>query len=296
MEKLIKSLIAFFIVSLSCVSFTGCNDDDKLKREPNDYEQQFIGETWEFVKLDRDGDYWYAKTPRKFTFTGEILGNGNLGFILAIDGFTTGVNGINFWCIDDEGRIDMCEDQIIYKHYGEEAQDDVVSQLPDLRAKIIKHYPDELILGVLWAHSGDKELFYYKRVPTPSNLWSDDNSSGNNGGDDNYNEGDNSGGSSSGSESGYEEPEIGFDDFTATKNSLTVDFRIYNSDKAGVTSATIKYGTSSPSKSVTATVTGTRVRARISGLKAGTSYYVNCTVRGKGGSATSETVTCITNF
>jgi hypothetical protein len=108
-----------------------------------------------------------------------------------------------------------------------------------------------------------------------------------------------SGGSSSGGSSGssYEKPDIGFYDFTATKTSLKVQYQIYNKDEAKVSSAKIYYGTSSnPSTSKTATVSGRIITANISGLKAGTTYYVKCTATGKGGSSTTSVTKCITNY
>jgi hypothetical protein len=120
----------------------------------------------------------------------------------------------------------------------------------------------------------------------------------------NYSDTDNTGsGSSGGSSSGgsggtsYEKPDIGFYDFTATKTSLKVQYQIYNKDEAKVTSAKIYYRTSSnPSTSKTATIAGRIITANISGLKAGTTYYVKCTATGKGGSTTTSVTKCITNY
>ena len=42
-----------------------------------------------------------------------------------------------------------------------------------------------------------------------------------------------------------EKPDIGFYDFTATKTSVTVTYKIYNKDEAKVSDAKIYYGTSS---------------------------------------------------
>lgn len=111
----------------------------------------------------------------------------------------------------------------------------------------------------------------------------------------------NTGGSDSDNTGGgtttYEKPELGFYDFTATKTSLKVRYKIFNKDEAKVTSAKIYYGTSSnPSSSVTATVSGVLITANISGLKAGTIYYVKCSATGKGGTTTTTTTECITNY
>ena len=112
--------------------------------------------------------------------------------------------------------------------------------------------------------------------------------SGGNGGEDDPDSG--SGGS-------YEKPDVGFYDFTATRSSLKVQYKIYNKEEAGLTSARIYYGTSSnPTASKSATVSGVLITANITGLKAGTTYYVKCVATGKGGTTTTEVTKCITNY
>jgi len=104
-------------------------------------------------------------------------------------------------------------------------------------------------------------------------------------------------GGGGGGNTGYEKPDIGFYDFTATKTSLKVQYKIYNKDEAKVSSAKIYYGTSSnPSLSKSATVSGVLITANITGLKAGTVYYVKCVATGKGGTTTSSVTKCITNY
>lgn len=115
-----------------------------------------------------------------------------------------------------------------------------------------------------------------------------------NGGDNGGSSGGNSGGGSGGGSS-YEAPDIGFYDYTAYTTSLKVEFQIFNPKEANVSRATVYYGTSSPSRSAGATVSGRMITARISGLKKGTIYYVKCVASGPGGSTTSETVRCMTN-
>ena len=108
---------------------------------------------------------------------------------------------------------------------------------------------------------------------------------------------DNSNGNSGGNLITTEKPEVGFYDFTATKTSLKVQYKIYNKDEAGVKSAKIYYGTNSnPTTSKTASVSGTMITANITGLKAGTTYYVKCSVTGETGTTTTEVTKCITNY
>lgn len=100
-----------------------------------------------------------------------------------------------------------------------------------------------------------------------------------------------------GSTTTYEKPDIGFYDFTATRTSLKVQYKIFNKEEANVTSAKIYYGTSSnTSSSVKATVSGVLITANISGLKTGTTYYVKCSATGKSGTTTTSTTKCITNY
>ena len=99
-----------------------------------------------------------------------------------------------------------------------------------------------------------------------------------------------------GSTSTPEKPEIGLEDYTCYTTSITVKYRIYNQDKAKVTSAKGYYGTSSASKSVSASVSGSLITIRITGLKKGTTYYVKCSATGKGGTTTSETTKLITDY
>ncbi len=116
------------------------------------------------------------------------------------------------------------------------------------------------------------------------------NVGGNGNGSDNGDNGDNS-------SSSYEKPDVGFYDFTATKTSLKVQYKIYNKEEAQVRSAKIYYGTSSnPSSVKSASVSGTMITANISGLKAGTTYYVKCVATGRGGTSTTSTTRCTTNY
>ena len=117
--------------------------------------------------------------------------------------------------------------------------------------------------------------------------WDEDNGKGN----------DNTSGGSTGGSTSYEKPDIAFNDFTAYQTKLKVVYKIYNKDKAKVTSAKVYYGTSSnPTKSVTATVAGVLITANISGLTKGTTYYVKCVATGKGGTTTTGTTKVITNY
>ena len=141
--------------------------------------------------------------------------------------------------------------------------------------------------GRLYAQFDNKRYVFYSFGQKPS--------SGSNNDDGNSNGGDTGGGSTGGSTS-YEKPNIAFNDFTAYQTKLKIVYKIYNKDKAKVTSAKVYYGTSSnPTKSVSASVAGVLITANISGLKKGTTYYVKCVATGKGGTTTTGTTKVITN-
>jgi len=107
--------------------------------------------------------------------------------------------------------------------------------------------------------------------------------------DSNGNNNNNNGGSGSSTD---EPPYVISYDFSATKTSITVKFMCNERP----TSATVKYGTSSPSRSTSSSIIGKQVTATVSGLKSGTKYYFNCTVKNSYGSSTSDTFTAITNY
>lgn len=95
----------------------------------------------------------------------------------------------------------------------------------------------------------------------------------------------------------YEKPDIGFYDYTPDKTSVKVQYKIYNKDEAKVSSAKIYYGTTTnPTASKSATVSGVMITANLTGLKAGTQYYVKCVATGKGGTTTTSVTKVMTNY
>lgn len=103
--------------------------------------------------------------------------------------------------------------------------------------------------------------------------------------------------SSGGGGSLSEKPDIGFYDFTATRSSLNVQYKIYNSDDCKVANAKIYYGISSnPSTTKSATINGVLITVNITGLKAGTTYYVKCEATNSAGSTITDVTKCITNY
>lgn len=114
---------------------------------------------------------------------------------------------------------------------------------------------------------------------------------------DESNDGDSTGDDDKDESNSYEKPDVGFYDFTATKSSLKVLYKVYNKNDTDISSAKVYYGTSSnPTTYKIASLSGTLITANITGLKSGTTYYVKCVVTGKGGTTTTSTTKCITNY
>ena len=256
-----------------CVVLVGCaltacgGDDENKESEAKKYthaenSKVLFNTSWHLVKTSVNGEIEYINGPT-FTFSdkGTVYSDGSACFELYTEGKRT-----SGWLIDDE-RL-----RIHHNYYG----DITASEAGKLNWSVgIGGYIEKLTANemITW---WDSDLFdytvyrcYYEAV-----------------------EDFNGGGSSS-----YEKPDIGFYDFTATKTSLKVEYKIYNKDEAQVSSAKIYYGTSSnPSSSKSASVSGTLITANISGLKAGTTYYVKCVATGKGGTTTTSVTKCTTNY
>lgn len=101
-----------------------------------------------------------------------------------------------------------------------------------------------------------------------------------------------SGTSGGGGSSVGDAPYVTSFDFTATKTSITVKFMCNERP----TSATVKYGTSSATSTISSNISGKQVSATATGLKAGTKYYFKCTVKNDNGSSTSDPYPAMTNY
>lgn len=265
--KMMKKLFYFAFMAMLCCVFTACgNDDENEEFEEEKYtnaekSKVLFNTSWRLVKRSTNGEIEYTNGPT-FTFSnkGTVYPDGTACFELYTEGKRT-----SGWWIDERLRIH-------HNYYGDitASEGGKLGQTIGTGGYIEKLTVDEMITW--W----DSDLFgynlyrfYYEAV---------NNHSG--------------GGSSS-----YEKPDVGFYDFTATKTSLKVEYKIYNKDEAQVSSAKIYYGTSSnPSSSKSASVSGTLITANISGLKAGTTYYVKCVATGKGGTTTTSVTKCTTNY
>lgn len=280
-----KSFFAIFLTMLS-VGFVSCNENDEVfsDGDKNEYtvdteiqilSSELFNTSWTYKYTE---SYTNGKLSRynsnygnrfTFTFTDDI--NDNNEYKLLVNGVSA---NYLLWYIDKDG---------LYYHatnYGYinanmtalEVGGWLVNGGVVMDGHIYKHTDSELIIREYASNSTSFEQHYYTAAGNP-------------------------GGVSGGGSASYEKPEVGFYDFTATRTSLKVQYRIYNNDEADVNSATIYYGTcSNPTSTKTATVSGSMITANISGLKAGTTYYVKCVAKGKGGITTTSTTKVITNY
>lgn len=125
----------------------------------------------------------------------------------------------------------------------------------------------------------------------PVTLSSPSNNGGSNGGNSSGNSGGGNGGSS---DSGTSKEAPSFYDFSYSYTETTISV-IFATDPMA-TKATIYYGKSSPSQSVSTTITGRMINATIRGLTKGTKYYVKCVASNSYGSTTSETFPVMTDY
>ena len=150
-----------------------------------------------------------------------------------------------------------------------------------INGEIFSFYNNQLFLKKVFDNGTGYSIERLIRVSEPIHEFS--SNSGNNGNEDL--------GGGSGTSSG-DAPYVTSFDFTATKTSITVKFMC--SERP--TSATVKYGEVSPTKTISSTISGKQVSATATGLKAGTKYYFSCTVKNNYGSSTSNNLPAITNY
>ena len=275
-------LICF--ASLVAILFFGCGKDDNMEEIydhsnslPDNYYEfsaiydRLFNTTWALQKyVKADGTlYKGSYLGETITFSSETVGNSSYYLKL----YSSLFSGYGTWNINKKGELEFLPPSKGFVHdYGEEASADLVfMNNMGFRGEIII-----LDYNTMVFKSGLEERTYQRT---------------------NYNgnqNGDNQGGGSNSSQ--FEKPEIGLEDYTCSTSSITVKYRIYNQSEAQVTTATGYYGTSSPSKSVSGSVSGSLITIRFTGLNKGTEYYIKCTAKGKGGSTTSETVRLSTYY
>lgn len=270
------------VLLASCSKDDDTSSENKFTIEPEieSMSSRLFNTSWVYQYSEfynkYNGGYSHTSTDyaNKFTFTFSNKAYNTNQYQLIVNGNTSAAC---WWCIDSNG-LDLSSTDYCYRFSNMSASEVggwsacggtvFDGQITLTNSKLI--VKDYYIDGINYV----KHVFV---------------SSGNS-------EGETSGGSG-GSSTSNEKPDVGFYDYRATETSLAIQYKIYNCAEAGVTSAKIYYGTSSnPSKSKIATVSGSLITVKIAGLKSGTTYYVKCVATGKGGTTTTSTTKCVTNY
>lgn len=277
LNKLAKLLISFAITAIPLI-FTSCSGGDDNNEEnidsPNldkteirhnvSIENQLKNTSWKQYKRI-SGGRTLTNMERTLSFTSTPIEYGNYGTFYRLK---SGNKYSGIWCVLEDGSLWITSYKSDYdaKGKGENAAGYGADKL-----QMLKNSTNELVYCMKLA--SEDTYYYYTSINTEGDSDPDNGSTS------------------------YEKPDIAFNDFTAYQTKLKVVYKIYNKDKAKVTSAKVYYGTSSnPTKSVSATVSGVLITANISGLKKGTTYYVKCVATGKGGTTTTGTTKVITNY
>lgn len=265
-RKLFTLLVPLILFTYGCESDNNLDDssdssingsESKIDSEVEKLSRELFGTSWMHYKTVFSGRT-NLSNGRIFTFTDEVAGK-NL-YKYSFDG----IEGAGLWVVDQNGIYISAPANIHYLTASEVGRITAECCISD--GTIIKHTNSELVI------QGESTTIYFINTQEPDN-------------------------NGSGGSSGAEKPDIGFYDFTATQSSLKVQYKIYNKDEAGVSSAKIYYGTNSNlSNYKEADVSGVMITANITGLKAGTTYYVKCKAIGKGGTMTTSTTKVITNY
>lgn len=244
-----------------------CGDDSEEMPTPtstpsptdNPYAEKLRGTSWKQVKYMECYHNQYEEKRYDGILT---FANNNVLYVIGLD---NKYGGTGTWWIQNNNEIRM---DITSTDYGEE---------PDMfRGRMIacgfiQYIIDYVTDTQMRLSKGDNDGSYAEFVKVP------------------YQEGNNQGG---GGSSTGERPYITSYNFKATKTSITVEFMCNERP----TSAIVKYGTSSPTSTISSTISGKQVSATVSGLKAGTKYYFKCTVSNQYGSSSSDIVSAMTNY
>ena len=275
-NKLAMLLMSFAIAAMPLM-LTSCSSGDDSDEENIDSSNQDKTEIHHNVSIENQlkntswkqykrisGGRTLTNMERALSFTSTPIEFGNYGTCYRLK---SGNKYSGIWCVLEDGSlwINSYKSDYDAKGIGENMAGYGVGKL-----QMLKNTTNELIYCMKLSSDN---YYYYTSITTEG-----DSDSGN--------------GSSS-----YEKPDIAFNDFTAYQTKLKVVYKIYNKDKAKVTSAKVYYGTSSkPTRSVSGSIAGALITANITGLKKGTTYYVKCVATGKGGTTTTETTKVITNY
>lgn len=267
----------FYVLLLSACSKTGPSGGDSdensndnssvaVDRRVEELSSPLFGTTWKYIESVEHRNSGESNT---YTFDKDIT----LGFSDKIWGEDNGhqaycpiINGVinskrsSWWYVDEKGFYANLH-QLLYEFYiAAEVGRLAFHYMPFvLPSQVYKLTNNELVIRVQRENS--YLMAFFSRV-----YGNDDQSSGT-----------------------YEKPDIGYYDFTATRTSLKVQWRIFNRSSTKVTSAKVYYGTTrNPNKVVSASVTSGMITANLNRLKPGTDYYFKCVASSPAGNVTTD--------
>lgn len=263
-----KELLSKVLMAMMMVLVLSCSSDDSddesnsnwASNKDAQYEKMLMGTSWELT------DGTLGTVTYGYNHIWYLMNAGHSG-----DEMSFYKNADGTWEVTN-GKIN-----VYLKHYDYNASSlsgarMQIAVLGFLRPNIITLTDNKLVTS----SDVEGDVTEYRRVSYKEGSILDGNGSG----------------ADNGSSSGGEPPYVTSFDFTATKSSITVKFMCNERP----TSATVKYGTSSPNKTASSSITGKQVSATVTGLKSGTTYYFKCTVKNSYGSSTSDTFYAITNY
>lgn len=256
----LRLLSVVMLLALSC-AFVACDDDeDSLNSIQQEVMDKLAG-TWIRETIYDSSGYPILFACREVTFTK----NGTIT-VKYINGDNSVKYALNPKTTIDTGTYTVSEDGNTIKS--------------SVWCKLGNEYKGTFYISSLSGSTISIEGVTYKRESSGSQSWDDSSGAG----------------SGNGSDSGSNNGEApGFRDFswTYTNTSVTVQ---YLTSENNTIKATIYYGTTtSPSKSVSTTISGGHIiSAKITGLTKATKYYVKCVATNEYGTTTSDVMQVMT--
>lgn len=268
----VKWMLKIVTIMMLCMGFVCCGDDDDNKEENGDSQRNYSAYEKEMISKLTETSWKLWKTVTKYGSSEKVRSeDATISFAKDKKLYYNNCYIIEGYYVHGDGIWDFWDNKL--------------SLIPGVSFTNLEK--GELV-GLLGASSeivviDDSQLIlserlvdrYLYKVSYIGNSWT--GTGGDNGGE---------------STDTGDAPYVTSFDYTATKTSITVKFMC--SERP--TSATVKYGTSSATKTVSSSISGKQVKATASGLKAGTKYYFKCTIRNSNGSSESDGWTAMTTY
>lgn len=257
-KELLRMLSVAVLIAFSC-TFGACGDDeDSLNETQQDVMSKLAG-TWKRESIYDSSGYpiLFACIEVSFTKGGSIT-------VKYINGDNTVKYAVNPITRTETGTYSISADGNSLKS--------------SIWCKLGNELKGNFYISSLSSSTLNIEGVFYKKTSSYSNE-----------NDENRNNGNGNSGSGDTGNSG-EAPNFLDFSYTYTTNSVTVQFITDTKPTKG----TIYYGKTSPTTSVSTTVSGRYISARITGLTKATKYYVKCIATNEYGSTTSDVLSVMT--